>query len=70
MKRILPECFSVADREVDLLRESDQHSNVVRYFCMVSTVHVLPCWDVWISLYHAHTSEVKTPRTKDNANLT
>ncbi len=24
----------VADREVELLRESDEHPNVVRYFCM------------------------------------
>ncbi len=36
VKRLLPECFSFADREVELLRESDQHPNVVRYFCMVS----------------------------------
>lgn len=34
VKRLLPECFVVADREVGLLRESDQHPNVVRYFCM------------------------------------
>ncbi|XP_076451034.1 serine/threonine-protein kinase/endoribonuclease IRE1-like [Babylonia areolata] len=34
VKRLLPECFSFADREVELLRESDQHHNVVRYFCM------------------------------------
>ncbi|XP_074647988.1 serine/threonine-protein kinase/endoribonuclease IRE1-like isoform X2 [Tubulanus polymorphus] len=34
VKRLLPECFSVADREVELLRESDQHPNVIRYFCM------------------------------------
>lgn len=33
MKRILPECFSFADREVQLLRESDEHPNVIRYFC-------------------------------------
>ncbi|XP_034151177.1 serine/threonine-protein kinase/endoribonuclease IRE1 isoform X3 [Esox lucius] len=33
VKRILPECFSFADREVDLLRESDEHPNVIRYFC-------------------------------------
>lgn len=33
VKRILPECFSLADREVDLLKESDQHVNVIRYFC-------------------------------------
>lgn len=34
VKRILPECFHFADREVELLRESDQHENVIRYFCM------------------------------------
>ena len=33
VKRILPECFEFADREVDLLKESDKHPNVVRYFC-------------------------------------
>ncbi|BFZ17659.1 hypothetical protein BsWGS_20698 [Bradybaena similaris] len=33
VKRLLPECFSFADREVELLRESDQHPNVIRYFC-------------------------------------
>lgn len=34
VKRLLPECFSFADREVELLRESDQNPNVIRYFCM------------------------------------
>ncbi|XP_015520215.1 serine/threonine-protein kinase/endoribonuclease IRE1 [Neodiprion pinetum] len=33
VKRLLPECFTFADREVALLRESDAHPNVVRYFC-------------------------------------
>ncbi|XP_072763557.1 serine/threonine-protein kinase/endoribonuclease IRE1 [Anoplolepis gracilipes] len=33
VKRLLPDCFTVADREVALLRESDAHANVVRYFC-------------------------------------
>ena len=33
VKRLLPECFTFADREVALLRESDAHANVVRYFC-------------------------------------
>lgn len=33
MKRLLPDCFTFADREVALLRESDAHANVVRYFC-------------------------------------
>jgi len=34
VKRLLPECWNLADREVALLRESDEHPNVVRYFCM------------------------------------
>ena len=34
VKRVLPDCFSIADREVDLLSSSDKHSNVIRYFCM------------------------------------
>ncbi|CAI8052165.1 Serine/threonine-protein kinase/endoribonuclease IRE1, partial [Geodia barretti] len=34
VKRILPECFEMADHEVDLLRHSDEHPNVIRYFCM------------------------------------
>lgn len=33
VKRLLPDCFTLADREVALLRESDAHENVVRYFC-------------------------------------
>ncbi|XP_045115482.1 serine/threonine-protein kinase/endoribonuclease IRE1-like isoform X2 [Portunus trituberculatus] len=33
VKRVLPDCFSIANREVDLLRESDQHPSVIRYFC-------------------------------------
>lgn len=32
VKRLLPECFTIADREVELLRESDSHANVIRYF--------------------------------------
>jgi hypothetical protein len=31
VKRVLAACFSIADREVELLRESDEHPNVVRY---------------------------------------
>ena len=34
VKRLLPECWNLADREVTLLRESDEHPNVIRYFCM------------------------------------
>ncbi|XP_022666362.1 serine/threonine-protein kinase/endoribonuclease IRE1-like isoform X2 [Varroa destructor] len=34
VKRILPICYSLAHREVKLLRETDEHPNVVRYFCM------------------------------------
>lgn len=33
VKRLLPECFTFADREVALLRESDAHPHVIRYFC-------------------------------------
>ncbi|XP_028168427.1 serine/threonine-protein kinase/endoribonuclease IRE1 isoform X2 [Ostrinia furnacalis] len=33
VKRLLPECFTFADREVALLRESDAHAHVVRYYC-------------------------------------
>lgn len=33
VKRLLPECFTFADREVALLRESDEHAHVVRYYC-------------------------------------
>lgn len=33
VKRILPDCYSLADREVDLLRRADQHPNVIRYYC-------------------------------------
>lgn len=34
VKRLLPECFTFADREVALLRESDAHPHVIRYYCM------------------------------------
>ncbi|KAJ6653925.1 hypothetical protein lerEdw1_007683 [Lerista edwardsae] len=33
VKRLLPECVRLVDREVCLLRQSDEHPNVVRYFC-------------------------------------
>lgn len=33
VKRLLPHCFTLAEREVSLLCESDAHENVVRYFC-------------------------------------
>ncbi|NXC46870.1 ERN1 endoribonuclease, partial [Penelope pileata] len=33
VKRLLPECFRLVEREVRLLRESDEHPHVVRYFC-------------------------------------
>lgn len=36
VKRLLPECYTLADREVDLLRDADQHANVIRYFCTES----------------------------------
>ena len=34
VKRVLAHSFTIADREVELLRESDEHPNVIRYFCM------------------------------------
>lgn len=33
VKRLLPECYTLADREVELLKHADQHKNVLRYFC-------------------------------------
>lgn len=33
VKRLLPECFIACEREVHILRESDYHPNVIRYFC-------------------------------------
>jgi serine/threonine-protein kinase/endoribonuclease IRE1 len=36
VKRLLPECYTLADREVDLLRDADQHKHVLRYFCTES----------------------------------
>jgi hypothetical protein len=36
VKRVLAACFSIADREVELLRESDEHPNVVRYRRLLS----------------------------------
>ncbi|KAM9372405.1 LOW QUALITY PROTEIN: serine/threonine-protein kinase/endoribonuclease IRE2 [Phaethornis superciliosus] len=33
VKRLLPECVHLVEREVQLLRESDQHPHVLRYFC-------------------------------------
>lgn len=46
VKRLLPECFTFADREVELLRESDQHSNVIRYFCMVKWIFPVSKWKI------------------------
>uniref|UniRef100_A0A914C4C2 non-specific serine/threonine protein kinase n=1 Tax=Acrobeloides nanus TaxID=290746 RepID=A0A914C4C2_9BILA len=33
VKRVMSELIKLVDREVDLLRESDFHPNVIRYFC-------------------------------------
>lgn len=33
VKRVVSEFMNLAEREVDLLRESDSHANVVRYYC-------------------------------------
>ena len=34
VKRVLREYVDVAETEVDLLRRSDNHPNVIRYYCM------------------------------------
>ncbi|XP_050421955.1 serine/threonine-protein kinase/endoribonuclease ire-1 [Adelges cooleyi] len=39
VKRLLPECFIAGEREVHILRESDYHPNVVRYFCTEQDKH-------------------------------
>uniref|UniRef100_A0A7I4Y3A0 non-specific serine/threonine protein kinase n=1 Tax=Haemonchus contortus TaxID=6289 RepID=A0A7I4Y3A0_HAECO len=36
VKRVVSEFVRLVDREADLLRESDAHPNVIRYFCMES----------------------------------
>lgn len=36
VKRVVADFFNLADREVHLLRESDSHPHVIRYFCMES----------------------------------
>lgn len=36
VKRVITELVSFVDREIDLLRESDRHPNVIRYFCSES----------------------------------
>jgi hypothetical protein len=42
VKRVLAACFSIADREVELLRESDEHPNVVRYRNSQALVRGIP----------------------------
>ena len=32
VKRLLPDCWQLAERECELLRHADQHPNVLRYF--------------------------------------
>jgi serine/threonine-protein kinase/endoribonuclease IRE1 len=39
IKRILNEYISVAEHEVELLRRSDDHPNVVRYYVRCSRVY-------------------------------
>lgn len=36
VKRVVADFVRLVDREVDLLRESDAHTHVIRYFCMES----------------------------------
>ena len=62
VKRLLPECFSFADREVELLRESDQHPNVIRYYCMV------PCFIKIIQILFMYIVEIITSFSFSGAN--
>ncbi|CEF65035.1 Serine/threonine-protein kinase/endoribonuclease IRE1 [Strongyloides ratti] len=36
VKRVLSELIKITTREIDMLRESDSHNNVIRYFCSES----------------------------------
>lgn len=63
VKRILPECFSFADREVQLLRESDEHPNVIRYFC---TERDRQFQYIAIELCAASLQEVRTDLSHDH----
>lgn len=38
VKRVVSEFVRFVDREAELLRESDFHPHVIRYFCMVREV--------------------------------
>jgi len=33
VKRVVADMFEIIDRKVNHLRESDNHANVIRYFC-------------------------------------
>ena len=64
-KRVLAACFSIA-REVELLRESEEHQNVVRYICIEQCHHIrygnIPL-EVCIALPRSRTMRrVATPR--------
>uniref|UniRef100_A0A452UT09 Serine/threonine-protein kinase/endoribonuclease IRE1 n=1 Tax=Ursus maritimus TaxID=29073 RepID=A0A452UT09_URSMA len=67
VKRILPECFSFADREVQLLRESDEHPNVIRYFC---TERDRQFQYIAIELCAATLQEVRAPGSEKVHSLT
>uniref|UniRef100_A0A8D8B9X7 non-specific serine/threonine protein kinase n=1 Tax=Culex pipiens TaxID=7175 RepID=A0A8D8B9X7_CULPI len=64
VKRILPGCFTLADREVTLLRESDKHSheNVVRYFC---TEQDRQFWYIAVELCAATLQDYVDPKSTD-----
>uniref|UniRef100_A0A1Q3FEV2 non-specific serine/threonine protein kinase n=1 Tax=Culex tarsalis TaxID=7177 RepID=A0A1Q3FEV2_CULTA len=65
VKRILPGCFTLADREVTLLRESDKHSheNVVRYFC---TEQDRQFWYIAVELCAATLQDYVDPKSADS----
>ena len=42
VKRVLLDFIDIDLHEVELLRQADEHPNVIRYFCMVSRMYITP----------------------------
>ena len=49
VKRMLMEFYDIASHEVGLLQESDDHHNVIRYFCREQGSRVLVHWSRTLS---------------------
>ena len=69
VKRLLPECYTLADREVELLRDADQHPNVLRYFCTESDsqfryIALELCQMTLYDYVHKHMSVQNIPELK------